>query len=256
MVTDMFDLTGQVALVTGGSRGLGLEMAKGLGQAGAQVVITGRRQQWLDEATRALEEMEIPVLAKASDISDAAQVHELIEDVRASMGPVDVLINNAGVGWAAPAVDMPLDRWEGVLATNVTGTFLMTQEVGRSMLDRGRGSVINISSIAGLVGVDPRVMDAVGYATSKGAIIAFTRDLAVKWAGRGVRVNAIAPGFFPTRMSSAVIDEAEELIRANTPLGRVGRLPEIVGPALFLASEASSYVTGHVLTVDGGASAW
>jgi NAD(P)-dependent dehydrogenase (short-subunit alcohol dehydrogenase family) len=254
-VQQLFDLSGRVALVTGGSRGLGLEMAEGLGEAGARVVVTARRQQWLTDAEKTLSAAGIEVLALPCDITDPAQVEALCKTAESRFGPIDILVNNAGVSWGSPAADMPLDKWRDVLETNLTGTFVVTQVVGRSMIARGSGTIINTASIAGIVGEPPEVLDAIGYSAAKGGVIAFTRDLAVKWARHGIRVNAIAPGFFPTRMTESVLQRAEHEIEARTPLGRVGKPGELKGVAVFLASAASDYITGQIIAVDGGATA-
>jgi gluconate 5-dehydrogenase len=255
-VHELFDLSGRVALVTGGSRGLGLEIAHGLGEAGAAVAITARRQQWLGPAAEALGERGFQSLALPCDVSHPDQVAAAVAEVIARFGRLDVLVNNAGITWAEPAETMALEKWRGVLDTNATGCFLMSQAAGREMIRAGRGgAIVNIASIAGLVGTAPEMLDAAGYSASKGAVIALTRDLAVKWAGHGIRVNAIAPGFFETRMTTALLARSRELIERATPMGRIGRPGEVKGVALFLASAAAAYVTGQVLAVDGGATA-
>jgi NAD(P)-dependent dehydrogenase (short-subunit alcohol dehydrogenase family) len=254
-VQQLFDLSGRVALITGGSRGLGLEMAEGLGEAGAKVVVTARRQQWLTSAEASLSAAGIDVLAMPCDVADPAQVETLCQAVQSRFGAIDILVNNAGTAWAAPVEDMPLDKWREVLETNLTGTFVVTQAVGRTMIARRSGKIINTASIAGLVGEPAEVLDAIGYSAAKGGVIAFTRDLAVKWARHGISVNAIAPGFFPTRMTEEVLARAERLIEARTPLGRVGKPGEIKGVVVFLASAASDYITVQVIAVDGGATA-
>jgi NAD(P)-dependent dehydrogenase (short-subunit alcohol dehydrogenase family) len=255
-VRDLFDLTGQVALVTGGSRGLGLEMATGLGEAGASVVITARREQWLTTGEAALRARGITCAAVACDVSDPAQVDATVKAVVARFGRIDVLVNNAGISWGEPIDSMSVDRWRQVFETNATGCFLMSQAAGREMLRAGRGgSMVNIASVAGLAGMTADVLDAVGYSASKGAIIALTRDLAVKWARNGVRVNAIAPGFFDTRLSHSLLERTQASVERVTPMGRIGRPGELSGVAVFLASAAASYITGQVLAVDGGMTA-
>ncbi|HNC45588.1 MAG TPA: SDR family oxidoreductase, partial [Acidobacteriota bacterium] len=171
-------------------------------------------------------------------------------------GRVDILINNAGITWKAPAETMSLDRWNQVMTVNVTGAFLMAQAVYPEMLKVGGGKIVNIASVAGLAGSSAAVMDAVGYNASKGAMISMSRDLAVKWAPKGIYVNAVAPGFFPTRMTEALLSEHQEEVETATPLGRVGQENELKGAVLFLASRASDFVVGQVLVVDGGATAW
>jgi gluconate 5-dehydrogenase len=255
-IRQLFDLTGRVAVVTGGSRGLGLEIAQGLGEAGASVVVTARRQAWLEPAELELRASGIVASAVACDVAEQDQVEALARDVLARHARVDILVNAAGISWGASALDMPIDRWRSVLTVNATGTFLCCQVFGRAMVNAGSGRIVNVASVAGLVGQSPEMMDAVGYTASKGAVIALTRDLAVKWARHGVAVNAVAPGFFPTRMTQGLIEQGADRLAAASPMGRIGRPGELKGVVLFLASAASSYVTGQVLAVDGGMTAW
>jgi NAD(P)-dependent dehydrogenase (short-subunit alcohol dehydrogenase family) len=256
-VRELFDLTGTVAMVTGGSRGLGLQMSAALGEAGAALVLTARTPRDLETAASGLRAQGATVVTVACDVTRADQVEAAVARAHEECGPVDILVNNAGTAWGAPAEDMPADAWRRVLDTNVTGTFLMTQAVGRAMIARGRGGrIINIASIAGMRGVDPEVLDAVGYSASKGAVIALTRDLAVKWARWGILVNAIAPGFFPSKMTERLIERRRDAIVRTIPLGRLGGEDDLKGAVVFLASRAASFVTGHILAVDGGATAW
>ena len=252
-VTDLFDLKGKVALVSGGSRGLGLEIALGLGEAGAQVAITARREQWLTSAQEELTRSGTASLPITCDVSNPDQVTEAVAVTLRAYGRIDVLVNSAGMAWSAPADSMTLEKWRQVMDTNATGCFLMCQAVGREMIRHGQGgSIINLASYMAAFGSAPEVVDAVGYAASKGAVVSLTRDLAVKWARHGIRVNAIAPGYFDTRLSAGVLERARDRIEAATPMRRIGRAGEIKGVAIFLASPAASYVTGHVLAVDGG----
>ncbi|HVA89496.1 MAG TPA: SDR family oxidoreductase [Chloroflexota bacterium] len=255
-VRDLFDLSGRVALITGGSRGLGLEMAHGLGEAGATVMITARRRQWLEPAEAELRAAGIRCQAAECDVTDPDAVDALVDRMIADHGRIDIVINNAGISWGAPAEDMALDRFRAVLDTNVSGAFLVSQAVGRRMIRQGSGVLLNTASVAGLAAISPSIMRAAGYHASKGALIALTRQLAVEWAPHGIRVNALAPGFFPSRMTQGVIAEHEEEMRAIVPMGRLGGPDEIKGAALFLVSDAARYVTGQVLVVDGGALAW
>jgi len=254
-VQDLFDLSGRVALVTGGSRGLGREIAEGLGEAGAAVAITARREEWLREAEDALRAAGIDCLAAACDVGRVDAVRALVRDVLARFGRIDILVNNAGATWGAPAVEMALDRWQQVVETNLTGTFLVTQAVAPAMIKRRSGKIVNVASIAGLIGTAPEVLDTIGYSAAKGGIVALTRDLAVKWARHNVHVNAIAPGFFRTRMTASLLEQNQARVEAEIPLGRIGRPGELKGVAVFLASAASDYVTGQILPVDGGRTA-
>ncbi len=255
-VRDLFDLTGKVAAVTGGSRGLGFQMASALAEAGAALAITARKTDELERAAAQLRADGYRVLAVPCDVSRSEQVDAAVARMLEEYGRIDILVNNAGATWGAPVLEMPLDAWRKVLETNVTGTFLMTQAVGRSMLDAGRpGKIVNIASVAGLVGTEAGVLDAVGYSASKGAVIALTRDLAVKWAPHGVAVNAIAPGFFPSKMTRWLIEHRADVLRSTIPMGRLGGEDDLKGVVVFLASQASNFVTGHVLVVDGGATA-
>jgi gluconate 5-dehydrogenase len=251
----LFSLQGQSALVTGGSRGIGLEIARALGQAGARVAIVARRAEWLDSAERDLRESGVTCEAFAADVAGADQVARTVEAAIAAVGDLAILVNAAGRTWGAPAETMPAERWREVMEVNATGTFLMSQAVGRGMIARRYGRILNITSTAGLTGSPPEILDAVGYAASKGAVIAFTRDLAVKWARHGITVNALAPGFVPTRMSEAVIARGGQTILDRIPIGRIGTLEDLLGAALCLVAPSAGYLTGQVLAVDGGLTA-
>jgi len=250
--TVSFDFKDEVVVVTGGSRGLGLEIANAFGEAGAQVVITARREQWLTEAEKFLQDKGISVHALICDVADVSSVEQTVGQVLATCGRVDVLVNNAGLTWGAPAESMPLERWQQVINANITGTFLMSQFVGRYMLEQGKGAIVNVASIAGLSGGQ---LNTVGYNASKAAVINLTRALAVEWGPRNIRVNCIAPGMFPTRMTEAIIARGEAIYNATTPLRRIGRPGELAPTVLFLASEGAGYITGQVIPIDGGRSA-
>ncbi len=252
MGTVNFDFKDEVVMVTGGSRGLGLEIAHAFGQAGAKVVITARREQWLKEAENFLKNQGVTVDAMICDVADANSVEQLVQKTFQNNSKIDVLVNNAGLTWGAPAETMPLDRWKQVIDANITGTFLMSQAVGRHMLERNKGAIVNVASIAGFGGGQ---LNTVGYNASKAAVINLTRALAVEWAARGIRVNAIAPGLFRTRMSEVLVQRAEAANAPVAPLGRIGKPGELAPTVLFLASEGASYITGQVVAIDGGRSA-
>lgn len=217
MGTVQFDFSGEVAVVTGGSRGLGLEIAEAFGKAGASVVITARRAQWLSEAEQHLKAQGITVLALVADVAEPSSVEQVVQRVLETYGKIDVLVNNAGLTWGAPAEAMPLERWQQVINANITGTFLMSQAAGRKMLEREKGNIINVASVAGLSGGQ---LNTVGYNASKAAVINFTRALAVEWGPRHVRVNCIAPGLFRTRMTEGIIAQgAENAVAKTAPCG-------------------------------------
>lgn len=253
-VRDLFDLQGQVALVSGGSRGLGLEIAEGLAEAGASVVVTGRREPWLSEAQESLRAVSEKTRAIQCDAKEEADARSVVNETESAYGSIDILVNAAGISWGAPSLEMPLQKWNDVMQVNAAGTFLFCQIVGRGMVERGYGRIINVGSISGVIApiVD---LGAVGYAASKGAVTSLSRALAVEWAAFGITVNTLAPGYFRTRMSNAYLDEHEEEVLRVLPMGRVGAQGELKGAALFLASRASSYLTGQVIAVDGGLTA-
>ncbi|MBA2176402.1 SDR family oxidoreductase [Halobacillus locisalis] len=252
-VNQLFDLTGKTAIITGGGRGLGEQMAEGLAEAGANVVLCSRKKEACDQVAKRLEEeLGVQTLALACDVTDTADVEAVVQETVNAFGTIDILINNSGATWGAPTLEMPVEAFQKVMNVNVTGAFLMSQKVGAVMTKQQSGKIINISSVAGLGGADPRFMETVGYNASKGAVITLTKDLAVKWGAHNIQVNALAPGFFPTKMSKVVLEQGGEFILDRTPLGRFGTEEDLKGAALFLASKASNYVTGDVLVVDGG----
>ena len=252
MFLEKFRLDGKAALVTGGSRGLGLEAALALKEAGAKVAVVARRASFFEEARKALGE---DALYLEGDVRDEARLEAIAQEVEEKLGPLTVLVHAAGVSWGAPSLEMPVEKVREVLEVNLVGAFLASRVAARRMKERGYGKIVHIASVAGLKGEYPEVLDAVGYSASKGGLIALTRDLAVKWGRWGIRVNALAPGFFPTRMTEKVLPRAEAFLKATLPLGRPGAPGELGGAVLFLASPASDYVTGAVLPVDGGATA-
>ena len=250
-----FDLSGKTAIVTGGGKGIGRQMAEGLAEAGANIVVCARNAERCEQAASELSKRGVKTLGLGCDVRDPDQVQAAVARTVADFGGVDVLVNNAGVVWGATAEDMPLEGWQKVVDVNLTGVFLFSQAAGRTMIDGDGGSIVNIASVAGLHGAPPEIANTVVYHATKGGVIAFTRDLAWKWATHGIRVNAIAPGWFPSDMANFVLDHAgDELVR-RIPLGRFGGPDDLRGPVVFLASEAAAYVTGHTLVVDGGQSA-
>jgi gluconate 5-dehydrogenase len=254
-VRQLFDLSGHVAIVTGGSVGLGRQMAEGLAEMGASVVLCARKKERCEQAAEQLRQLGVETLALACDVSNPASVQEMVSAARSRLGRIDILVNNAGTSWGAPVEDMRLEQWNKVIQTNLTGTFLCSQAVGKVMLQRGRGKIINVASVAGLKGASPE-LQAIGYHASKGGVISFTKDLACKWAAHNIQVNAIAPGWFPTHMSNLVLEHYKQFFLERIPQRRFGGDHDLKGAAVFLASEASAYVTGHVLVVDGGQTAW
>ena len=255
-VQQLHDLRGRCALVTGGSRGLGLQMAHALGEAGARVFLSARKPDELAHAAEQLRAAGIDARWHAADGSDPQQVRALADAALADMGQVDILVNNAGATWGAPAEDYPLEGWDKVMAINVRGLFVLTQEVGRrSMIPRRWGRIVNIASVAALGG-NAALMQAVGYNASKGAVASFTRALATEWGRHGINVNAILPGVFPSRMARHLVEgeRAQEIAR-GVPLGRLGDDEGLKGAVLLFASEAGRHITGQLLPVDGGASA-
>jgi gluconate 5-dehydrogenase len=248
----LFDLTGKTAIVTGGGRGLGRQIAHAFADAKANLVLCSRKKEACEEVCEELRAKGVKAIAISCNVTNEDLVNAVIQETLNTFGTIDILVNNSGATWGAPAVDMPTEAWNKVMHVNVTGTFLMSKAVGKVMIKQGEGKIINIASVAGLGGIDPRFMDTIGYNTSKGAVITFTKDLASKWGQYGIYVNAIAPGFFPTKMSKGLIAQGERFILERTPLGRLGGEQDLQGAALFLASKASDYVTGDVLIVDGG----
>ena len=250
-IKDLFDLTGKTAIVTGGSRGLGKEMAEGLAEAGASLMLCARRAEWLDPTIEEFRARGFTVEGMLCDVSDAAQVQAVVNRTIEVFGKIDILVNNAGISWGARPEEMPLEKWQKVLDVNLTACFLFAQAAGRKMLEQGGGSIINVSSVTGLKS-STNGPHYVGYAASKAGLIGLTRELAASWGRKGIRVNAIAPGFFHSRLADSVIDIYERSIQETNAIPRIGRMGELKGAAVFLASDASSYVTGQTIVVDGG----
>jgi gluconate 5-dehydrogenase len=250
-VKDLFDLTGRVAIVTGGSRGLGFEIAEGLAEAGASLMLCARREQWLTPAIDEMRKRGVRVEGKLCDVTDPKQVEDVVSDTIAKFGKVDILINNAGVSWGERPEAMSLEQWKRVLDTNLTGAFLFAQTAGREMLEAKSGAIVNVASVAGLRSSTHGPHFA-GYAASKAGLMGLTRELAASWGPHGIRVNAIAPGYFHSRLADPVINFVEPSIRQRNPIPRVGNAGELKGAVVFLASNASSYITGQIIVIDGG----
>jgi NAD(P)-dependent dehydrogenase (short-subunit alcohol dehydrogenase family) len=251
----LLDLTGRVALVTGGSRGLGLQIAEGLGEMGARVALTARKKDELDEACAHLDQHGIRAVGIPCDMQDAGAIPAMVQEAIDALGPIDILVNNAGTTWGANIEDHPLDAWIKVMNLNLTAMFVTTQEVGRRcMLPRKRGKIVNIASILGLIaGAERERPGTIGYNTSKGGVISFTRTVAAEWAQHNVNVNAIAPGFFPTKMTKGLLEILGDKAASKAPLNRVGGPEDLKGLAVLLASDAGAFITGQVVAVDGSA---
>jgi NAD(P)-dependent dehydrogenase (short-subunit alcohol dehydrogenase family) len=252
-IKDLFDLSDRVAIVTGGSRGLGQEMAEGLAEAGAAVMLCARRDEWLTPTTREMRARGFRVEAAVCDVSKPADVQAVVDQALAAYGKIDILINNAGVSWGERPETMPLDKWQNVVDINLTGAFLFSQAAGREMLKREFGRIINVASIAGLR-ASVNGPQYAAYAATKAGLMGLTRELAASWGRQGIRVNAIAPGFFHSRLADPAIPMAEPSIKESCPIPRVGAAGELKGVAVFLAADASNYITGQVIVVDGGRS--
>ncbi len=250
-VKELFDLSGRVALVTGGSRGLGLEMAEGLAEAGASLMLCARREEWLEPTVKEMRGRGFKVEGMLCDVVNQEQVQTVVDKTIEAFGKVDILINNAGISWGERPEKMPLDKWQKVIDVNLTGAFLFAQAAGREMLQREYGCIINVASVSGLKS-SADGPHYVGYAASKAGLFGLTRELAASWGRQGIRVNAIAPGFFHSRLADAAIEYAEPSIKARNPIARVGAAGELKGVAVFLASDAASYITGQIIVVDGG----
>ena len=254
-VHQLFDLKGRVALVTGGSRGLGLQMAEALGEMGARLALTARKQAELDEAVAHLKAQGIEASAWTCDIGKREAIAPVLEQILGKLGKVDILVNNAGATWGAPAEDHPLEAWDKLVNLNLTGTFLVSQLIGkRSMIPSKWGRIVNIASIAGLYASDPRVVKTIAYNATKHGVVGITRQLAAEWGEHGITVNAICPGFFPSKMTKATLDTQGALVKELTPTRRLGNDEDLKGLVVLLASEASRHITGQAIAVDGGAS--
>ena len=253
-ISQLFDLSGRTALVTGGSRGLGLQIAEALGEAGAKIMLSSRKAADLEEAAAHLQAKGIDTRWIAADASQEADIARLADETMQRMGDIDILVNNAGAAWGAPAEDHSLEAWDKVMNLNLRGIFLLSQRVGKlSMISRKRGRIINLASIAGLGG-NPAGMNTLAYNTSKGALITMTQALACEWGQHGITVNAICPGFFPSKMTQGTLAKMGPELAAHAPLQRLGDDEDLKGAALLFASDAGKHITGQWLAIDGGVS--
>ena len=254
-IQQLFDLKGKTALVTGGSRGLGLQMAHALGEAGARIMLISRKAGDLEVAVADLQAAGSDARWIAADCAKETEIHRLADETLQRMGGVDILVNNAGAAWGAPAEDHPIEAWDKVMNLNIRGYFVLSQVIGKtSMIPRKSGRIINIASIAGLGG-NPSGMNTIAYNTSKGAVINFTRALAAEWGKYGINVNAICPGFFPSRMTAGTLEAiGVDKLKSHAPLQRLGDDEDLKGLCALYASDAGKHITGQWLAVDGGVS--
>lgn len=251
---DLFDLSGRVAVVTGGSRGLGFQIASALGEYGAELALVARNHAELDAAVTALSKIGVKATGFAADLSLADAASDLVDRVTTHFGKIDILVNNAGTAWGAPSEEYPLDGWNKVINLSLTGVFLLTQAVAqRAFIPQGHGVVLNVASIEGLLGHHHSRLGTIAYNTAKGGVINMTRALAAEWGPRNIRVNALAPGFFPSKMTAATVQQHGADMIDQTPLGKLGGTTDLMGPALLLASDAGGHITGQTIVVDGGA---
>ncbi len=251
-VFDLFSLKGKTAVVTGGSIGLGAQMCTALAEAGANVVVAARKVDRCAALCEDLEKLGVRALPVACDVAKTEDCQNLIDVTVKEFGTVDILINNAGITWAADSLNYPMDRWDKVFKVNVTGLFELSAMAARVMKENGGGKIINTASIAAYVGSEPESQDTVAYNASKAAVVTLTKDLAIKWARYGIYVNGIAPGYFPTHMSSGLLEMTKDIVLPRIPLRRFGKEDDIKGLTLLLASPASDFITGQTYIIDGG----
>jgi NAD(P)-dependent dehydrogenase (short-subunit alcohol dehydrogenase family) len=253
-IKKLFDLSGRKAIITGGSRGLGLQIAEALGEQGAQIVLAARKQDELDQAVAHLGAMGIKAHGIAADLSKPEAIETFADTALATLGGCDILVNNAGAAWGAPAEDHPLDAWMKLVNLNLTSVFLLTQQIGKkAMIPKRYGRIVVVASIAGLRGNPPCGNKTIAYNTTKGGLVNFTRALAGEWGAYNITVNALAPGFFPSKMTAATLDKSTEFVKALTPLNRIGDAEDLKGAALLFSSDAGKHISGQILAVDGGA---
>jgi gluconate 5-dehydrogenase len=255
-VRELFDLSGRSAIVTGGGSGIGRQLALGLAEAGADVVVCARRVDRCESVAKEIERLGVRSKGLECDVRSEPCIERVVRQAREELGRIDILVNSAGIAWVASPEEMPPAEWKRVLDVNLTGTFLFCQAAGRVMIDQGGGKIVNIASVAGLRGLPAEILNAVGYQTSKGAVITLTQDLACKWARHGINVNAIVPGWFPTELTARLVEKRRDALLSRIPFGRLGDEHDLKGAVVYLASAASGFVTGQTLVVDGGESAW
>jgi NAD(P)-dependent dehydrogenase (short-subunit alcohol dehydrogenase family) len=255
-VMELFDLKGKTAIVTGGATGLGRQMAFGLAEAGANIVICSRKLERCQETAQKIEALGVKAKALRCDLNREDEIDQVVKETVSWFKKIDILVNNSGRTWGASVEELELENWRKVMEVNITGTFLFSQKAGREMIKQGGGKIINIVSYAGLIGTDPDYLNAIPYNTSKGAVVAFTKDLAVKWAKYGIHVNAISPGWYGTEMTQWSMDHQGQKMLDRMLIKRFGGEDDLKGAVVFLASKASDYVTGQILCVDGGITAW
>ncbi len=253
-VKKLLDLSGRAAIVTGGSRGLGLQVAEALGEMGATVALTARKKDELDHAVEHLARQGVAAHAFVADLGRRETIPALFDAMLAKLGRVDILVNNAGAVWGAPAEDHPLEAWDKLIGLNLVGSFLMAQQAAKkAMIPAKWGRIVNVASVAGLYASDPAVVRTVSYNATKHGVVGMTKQLAAEWGEHGITVNAICPGFFPSKMTRGTLDASGELVRKATPTRRLGGPEDLKGLAVLLASEASRHITGQAIAVDGGA---
>ncbi|MCA1321823.1 SDR family oxidoreductase [Bacillus tianshenii] len=254
-IGELFDLHGKTAIVTGGGKGLGAQIAHGLAEAGANVVVCSRDLSACEEVSKELEEKGIRSLALSCDVTKPEDINQVVDTTMRQFGSIDILVNNSGTSWRAPTLELQEDKWDKVMSVNLKGVFLFSQAVARVMVKQGSGKIINIASVSGMGGTSPSLMDTIAYNTSKGGVITFTKDLAVKMAQHNIQVNAIAPGMFPTRITKKILEQSAPSLMDQIPAKRFGNDDDLKGAAVFFASKASDYCVGHVLVMDGGMTA-
>jgi len=250
-VKQLFSLKDKVAIITGGSKGLGLMMAEGFAEAGAKLVLCSRKLDQCEQAAEKIRELGAECIALACDVADPDDVKKVVAASIKEFKKIDILVNNAGMAWGDELEDTPLERWDQMYNTNVRGTFLCTTEAGKHMIANGGGKIINLTSMTAFKASDPAIAITPAYASTKGALVSLTRSLARYWAKHNITVNAIAPGIFPSNATKG-LDKKIDIMEAAIPLGRLGYTDDFKGVAVFLASPAADYITGHVLVVDGG----